>query len=357
VQEIDEERIAIQELERAAEAATFVPPAHWKLLDASTIDTWDCQPLRWTVDQLIAQGNFVLIAAETQTGKTLFGLFLALSMLFRGKLFGKLDIEPVNRIEYLGLEDPDRRFQSRLRDIRQTFPELEPDRLVINVAPGFTVTDPRMMEYLEQRISQNAVDVVFLDTYQKATPGISSFRDEDQSLILHRLANLTRKHNVTLIVNDHVRKNDGKRKTLAVDDIKGTGGKAQNADCVILMERTPDRKQVRFQAFSKDSDHPIGYILDVASEGSGRPKFEYAADLDDLGSESRAKGDKNRQRVLDAFAVDAHLSASEAGALVGMTASTVRRHLSALVAAGKLDEGGDGRWRKYWRIAQSEETE
>src|SRR5262249_23308406 len=160
---------------------------------------------------------------------------------------------PLEKVLYLGLEDPDRRFKNRLLDIRPAFDAIGPERFILHTAPDFNLSDKRMVAYLESLIVLHGFKVVFLDTYQKATPGLTSFDDEKQAVILHRLSNLTRKHDVTIIVLDHVRKrtNGAKRSELSLDDIKGTGGKPQNADCIVLVERTPDRKQVKLQSFSK----------------------------------------------------------------------------------------------------------
>ena len=330
----------------------FQPPSHWKWLDVANLRYWDCLPLRWNVQDLIAQGNFVIVAAETQTGKTLFGLFLSQSMLHPGQLFGRLAITPVDKVLYLGLEDPDRRFKDRLEDIHASFPEIVEDRFIVHIAPGFSLTNPKSLEYLEHLIVANGFKVVFLDTYQKATPGLSSFDDEEQSAILHSLSNVTRKHDVTLIVMDHVRKRDGqqkKRNALTIDDIKGTGGKAQNADCVILMERTPDRKQIRFQSFSKDSDQPVRILLDVAPKGSTEPKFKYAGDLDQLAADAKAKGNATAAKILATFKTpEDRLSTSVVAEKTGFSPATVRRHLAFLVESEKLDTFGKGRSQKYW---------
>jgi hypothetical protein len=104
---------------------TFTVPSHWRWLDVARLRDWNCLPLRWNIQDLIAQGNFVIVAAETQTGKTLFGVFLGQSMLHAGRLFGKLEINPVEKVLYLGLEDPDRRFKERLQDIESQFPKIE----------------------------------------------------------------------------------------------------------------------------------------------------------------------------------------------------------------------------------------
>jgi AAA domain len=115
------------------------------------------------------------------------------------------------------LEDPDRRIRDRLLDTDHEFEEPLPEgRLIIYVAPGFQINDRMMFSYLERLIEEQGFEVVILDTYQRATPGISSFDDEKQTLILHRLANLTRKTGVTLIVLDHLRKDDRAKRRAAL---------------------------------------------------------------------------------------------------------------------------------------------
>ena len=62
------------------------------------------------------------------------------------------------------------------------------------------------------------------------------------------------------MVNDHVWKKprQGKRRQqVTIDDIMGTGGKAQNADCVVLLERTQDRSRLHLPSYSKDFKEPV----------------------------------------------------------------------------------------------------
>lgn len=337
--------------------AGFQVPEHWKILDAANLRDWTCTPLRPIVQDLIAHGNFVLVAAQSQTGKTLQMLYVARKILQGGApLYGKLAITPVERAAYFVLEDPDRRIQARMLDTDHEFPQpLEPGRLTFYVAPGFSLNDDSMFNWLETTIKAKAYDVVFLDTYQRATPGLSSFKDEEQSAILHRLATLTRKLNTTLVVIDHVRKSDsqGRRSSLSIDDIKGTGGKAQNADVVILMERTPDRSQIKLQAFSKDFDRPVGYLLQVAPEGSLDTKFQYVADLAELGAKSHAEAERQRGEVLQLMKPGEWLSKSEIAATCkAMNEKALQRCLGALAKAGKIDQTGERRNRRYCRTSE-----
>ena len=254
------------------EAITDIQPEHWRMLDVVDVDKWDCLPLIPLVGGIIARGNLVLLAAPTQQRKTLLSLDLAALLTRGGKLFGKFSVTGGCKVLYLALEDPDRRIKDRLLDIRSGIAgeELVPDkdRLIVHFASGLSLRDEYYFAYLENLIVEEGYDVVFLDTYQKATPGLSSFRDEEQSVILHRLSDLTRKHTVTVIVLDHLRKEmtQKKRRTITIDDIKGTGGKAQNADVIILLESMGEHVKT---GGTVNKYRPGTYVSDSAGRTGG----------------------------------------------------------------------------------------
>lgn len=199
-----------------------------------------------------------------------------------------------------------------------------------------------------------------LDTYQRATPGVESFDDKTQGPILHRLAELTRRFDVTMIVIDHIRKqaNTGRRRgEIAIDDIKGSGGKAQNADAVILLARTPDRKHLKLQCLGKDFDEPIRILLRVAPKGSAEAKFTYIGELAELGTTNREKGEATRKRILEALPPGTRHTIPALARALELSESTVKRHINQLIKAGLVDEGGVGKARQVWRIvAAHEET-
>jgi putative DNA primase/helicase len=361
---------AAEELARLAEAApewqpttvetalNFEPPAYWKVLDVAYVREWECASMSPIVDGWLARGNLGFIAAQSQTGKTLFGLYLFRKLLHGGKLFGRYEITPVDRLGYFLLEDPDRRAQDRILDTEHEFAEspLAPGRFFVHVTAGFTLTDPRMFEWMERVIVTDKLDIVALDTYQKATPGISSFDDEKQGEVLHKLASLTRKLGITILVMDHFRKegNGGgkaKRRELTIDDLKGTGGKAQNADVVVLLERTADRKQIKFQAFSKDFDNPIRMLLNVAPKGSKEPKFMYVADLDALGVRPHGNTEERRKTIVASMTPGEWLSIAEiakASRTDKKGEKTLQRDLT-LLGGRELDVTGEKKARRYRR--------
>ncbi len=244
----------------------------WQVVPMDEIPEWKVSKLVPIIEGIIGSENLVFIAAPTQSRKTLLGLYMLLVLDRGGKLFGKFPVKGGHKVLYVVLEDPDRRIKARLLDIDQGMDgEFDACRSTIFQASGLSINDPEYFRLLEEVIVDEEFDVVFIDTYQKATPGISSFEDKEQSLILHRLSNLTRKHHIALIVMDHLRKdmNQGKsRRRVTIDEIKGTGGKAQNADTIILLENVGENRMA-FHSFSKDWETPVDILLEVSPQDSG----------------------------------------------------------------------------------------
>jgi hypothetical protein len=344
----------------ASEAPVWTPPApptpaHWQRLDLADLADWPCDPLEPIVEGWFARRTLVYVAAETQTGKTLLFLYVLWRSVHGGRLFDRYAVTPVERVAYLVLEDPARRIRDRFVDMAKEFPTpVARERCVLHIAPGFTLTDEKFWAWLEHIIATERRQLVILDTYQRATPGVESFDDKAQGPILHRLAELPRRFDVTIIVIDHVRKraNTGRRRSdIGIDDIKGSGGKAQNADAVILLARTPDRKQLTVQVFGKDFDEPIRILLRVAPKGSADPKFTYIGDLAELGTSNREKGEATRKRILDALLPRVWTGVPELVRRLELARSTIQEHLKHLVTIRAVEVDGDRKFYRYRRVA------
>jgi len=337
--------------------AGFQPPAHWELLDVADVDNWKCTPLEWIIEHILARGNMAFVAADSQCGKTLLALYVMQKVLTGGFLFDRFRINPVKRVLYLMLEDPSRRAKARILDMRRD-PRIQPGQFIIYVAPGLTVNDDAHFAWLKQFIADGKYDLVVLDTYQKATPGISSYDDVKQSPILHRLANLTRELSIALWIHDHYRKDSGgskKRKELDLSSLKGTGGKPQNADVYILMERTGNA--IKVLVSSKETDRKPRFILNVAPEGSGEEKFTYGGDLEDAANDMRLLGENNRQRIIDAFPTNGSwVSRSFLECATGLKTAAVKKHLQALLEEKKIESNGRGSRAIRYRFGHAESS-
>jgi hypothetical protein len=148
-------------------------------------------------------------------------------------------------------------------------------------------------------------------------------------------------------VQDHLRKQPSqgrRRQQIAIDDIKGTGGKAQNADCVILLERVKDdRSRLHFQSYSKDFETPVQIELRVAPKGYGEGlKFTWAADLTTVATPSAPRR-QGRPPVLLADVVintlrqsGGGMSSSAIAKACGASPATIRRRLKELLQNGTV---------------------
>jgi len=334
----------------------FTPPDHWFFRDATDFDNWDVKEIEPIIEGLICKGNFVIVAAPSQTMKTLLSLYLCRHLIHGGELFDKFPVHPVKKILYLALEDPDRRLKDRLLDTDQEFTNKpEEGRLVFHFAPGLTVSGTEHFAYIEKLIVDGGFDCLFVDTYQKATPGVLSFDDIEQSKILHRLASLTRKHDLTLINLDHLRKflNSNRKQTSSFDDIKGTGAKMQNADSVILLDLDRDTNELTLRCRSKEYDEEVGVILEVAKRSYTEGlKFKYVGEVKDRISSSKQRGEENRQKVLEATPEGDWIESATIAKETGLHINTVKKHLKSLVEDDLVDQGGENRWVRYSRIAQ-----
>ena len=98
---------------------------------------------------------------------------LARPLVQGGTVFGRYTVTPVDRLLYLALEDKDHRLQDRLQDMAHEFSAAaEPDACIFQLAPGFSITDKSMWQWLETTLVTEKRELLVLDTYQKATPGI-----------------------------------------------------------------------------------------------------------------------------------------------------------------------------------------
>jgi hypothetical protein len=342
----------VDKIDPKTATSQFTPPSHWKCFDAADIDGWDCPATRWIIEDIIAEGTLNVVAAASQTGKSLLWLYICTKVLKSGNLFDTFIINPVNRVLYLALEDPVRRIKDRLKEITGSG-SIDPGKFKIYTASDLNLANASQFSWLESYIKENKRDFVVLDTYQKATPGLDSYKDEEQSKILHRLANITRKLNVTIVVLDHVRKpkNSQLNRRISLDDIKGTGSKAQNADSVILMQRRGQRLTVA--TISKDSDRQHHFQLDVNERGKPGEKFAYAGNADT--AKDGTAGKKENTRIVQAgFEKLGKASIPDVAKATDLSVATVGRSVKSLVKKDCLKKFGKGRNTKYEYINQEE---
>jgi hypothetical protein len=298
------------------------------------------------IDGIVATGRLVFVVGASQGGKTLFMLNIVWRLLVGGKLFGQFAINPVEKVLYLALEDPPGRIKARLCDMLSEFGTLpRKNHLIFEFLHDLKLHVD--IEYLEDLVQEHRPDVLVIDTYQKATGGLSSFDDEKQGPILHALVNLARAQKLNIFVLDHTR--DNKAGGLSLRDIKGTGGKAQNADTVIFLEKKAGNK-VRVRSLSKDYADEVDFYLKVSPQGSQEPKFTWIGKRSSTIKPRTKSGTVQTQidSVLDAVKAQ-WTTRKEIQTKTGISETTLRRILRKLVALGLIERRGKTKSTIYRR--------
>ncbi|MCI0616089.1 helicase RepA family protein, partial [bacterium] len=214
-------------------------------------------------------------AGQSQTGKSIFMGYAAIAMAC-GVPFGIFKGIQKSKVGYMALEDSSARINRRLVGFQEDLGVIpEQGQLSFWFAYNFSLSIDsisRMLRYIEM----NNIDVIVIDTYQRATPGMSSFNDEKQSVIVQSLAKVCRETGCTIICIDHLRKLDERskhyKKQMSLDDLKGSVAKVTNADTVLLMDRCENK--LYLDIWSKDLDEDCHYVLDYSS----RPKYQLTQD-------------------------------------------------------------------------------
>lgn len=242
--------------------------------DASNLN-WNIPEVDWLIPGLMPKENLIWLAGQSQTGKSIFMGYTAIALAC-GAPFSIFKGIRKSKVAYLVLEDSRSRINARTAKFQQDLGAIPDEgQLTFMFAYNFSLTNERISKLMKY-IEKNNMDVIVIDTYQRATPGMTSYADEKQSVIIQSLAKVVRNTGCTIICIDHLRKLDERskhyKKGLNLDDVKGSGAKVANSDTVILMDRFENK--LFLNIFSKDLDGDCEYVLDYNSQ----PKYMLTQD-------------------------------------------------------------------------------
>lgn len=331
----------------------------WKLWDFADVETWPDEPLEWVVEQLIPKGGIGFMAAPPKDRKSLLALNLVLHLTQEGttrKWLGKYAVAPARTL-YISREDPRRRVKERGLEICKSYGEgalriPSPNRLMFLFRDRIALTNPAHIEWLKRVVRENGSEILVLDVLNRMIPGLDQSKGADAAKIVNLLEELNRELQITIIVLDHTRKPQGpkaNRENQEPNSFNLYGGieKYGCADFLINIARTPEPGRIKVQGENKDCDEPPMFLIEVSPKNSGLPKFSWAGDIAQLAGDMKAIGDENRERVFETFNDGAWKSTKEISLQVSMSRSTVSKHITALVASGKLEQTGKNPKMKY----------
>ena len=213
----------------------------------------------------VTPGMFVILGADSSTGKTALALQFAVHIAKAGK-----------RVGFFSLETPQEPLQNRLMAERQLagipVPSSQHKKLTdedfrraaeIGMASGDiplrVIRKATTMTQIRARTIQRQFEVIFVDYLQLIDcPGRDRYETVTQiSMGMHRMA---QELGVTVIGLSQITQGEkGKKAKLTVDDLRESRQLKQDADIVLLMSKSTEK-----------NDPPEARVLEIAKNKDGR---------------------------------------------------------------------------------------
>lgn len=270
---------------------------------------------------IIAEGLTLFVGAP-KLGKSWAVLDIALAVAAGGRALGAVVVDP-GRVLYLGLEDSDRRLQTRaerllgnLTDLPEAF-----DYLTAIRSPG------DLLPTLDAWLTLHARDarLVIVDTLGRVMPqapaGSSTYLHEYR--VAAALKEMADRHEVALVVVHH------ERKAAAldfVDSVSGTNGLAGAADTVVVLSRARGENAGVLHVTGRDVDER-DYAL-VSAGGCWQ--------LTDAPPVDPSLADRANRILACVNEQAAGVKAADVAAALGISTDTTKRYLKRLADSGRI---------------------
>ena len=308
-----------------------------RIRNGAQLDAMVFPPLRYAVPGIIPEG-MGLFVGPPKVGKSWAVLGVSLALATGGVAFGGIEIGHPRRVLHLALEDGERRFQDRSRQLLGPVPI--PSELDYITA---SLDQAGLYEEVGSWLADYPQGTVVLDTLGKvlrpANLGETQYeRDCRAGGVLKALSDAH--PGSTVVVVHHARK---ARADDFVDAVSGTNGLAGAADFVIVVTRPRMANTAVMRVTGRDVIEQE-YALDVAGgrwqlvNGSVADAMAAAASLrvtDGLGGRSRDICEYVRH-------APEPVTAGAVAQALGLDANATGTYLRRLVDAGRLERYGRG---------------
>jgi len=269
-----------------------------RIINAGELLDKEILPTQWLVNDLIPNG-LTILGGRSKVGKSYFMMKLALSLAQGKKPFGEFraGFKPkTGQILYLSLEDPERRFQTRMKEICV---KPNKDLLNLNLSTVFQwdkLTKGGLNQIKTWISKQDNPMLIVIDTIarvwnKKSTTGGGGLYAEEYS-IYGPLADLAHEYNLSIILVTHTTKSN--KTSDPFDQILGGMGTQGPADNLIVLcneERRTDRKIFSIRGKDIEDKHlsfeASGSYWEYLGEAYEVQKTSQRQELYDLISEVR----------------------------------------------------------------------
>lgn len=292
-------------------------------------------PPQYIVEEILPQGLTVLAGAG-KIGKSWMGLQLAAAVAKGEEFLGRNTL--YGRALFFGFEDDERRLSERMKKQDLVGPDLQ-ELSVVTEYPGTFDELAADLECwidgsdgVQDSVSDVQARLIVIDTLGRVMPDRSRGRDDYRHAVatLGRLQELTKDHDVAIVLMHHVRKEDT-RGAMAdpFEQILGSQGIMTTADTTILLERPRLTYEGTLQTTSRATQElqlPVRFDPD---RGLWFPMSSpsHAATISDI---------PRRQREVLSAIVDGHTSTKALSTALEMSPSQVGNVLTELRSRGAV---------------------
>jgi hypothetical protein len=289
-------------------------------------------PIRWAIEDLLPQG-FAVLASKPKLGKSWMLLGWGLAVAAGGVALEKYSASPGD-VLLLALEDSERRIQSRLEQCN--WGHLDEEALSrFEYKTEFPMMDKGGIEELDKWLSERTRRLVIIDTFQRfrgPAPGKDKYGEDYKAA--GQIQDLAKRHDVTIIVAHHVKKEASED---WVDSISGTQGIAGAADTLIALTK-PRGKAEGFLTFTG---------RDIR-EGDLAVQFdEHAGTWSSLGDAAKWRTTQERREVLEALEALSDGDPVQPGAIareIGKKLGVTSKLLQGLEKEGLVTKAAYGKY-------------
>jgi len=294
-------------------------------------------PIRWAVLDMVPEGVSLLVGPP-KVGKSWLTLQFAMAICNGSPIWNGRRAEVPGDVLMLGLEDNDRRMQSRIAKLRASGAEMDivrdsvtavraPDVSRLHFATEWPRMDKGGLDHLDHWLAEHPqARMVIIDTLGRFRPpetgkGNAYATDYAIGAALKPIAD---RHNVALMLVHHTRKMAA---VDVLDTVSGTQGLTGSVDALLLLRRERGQMDAALYVTGRDIEHEEDYALQFHSASC-----TWSA----LGTVHEATRTRERQAILDFIAKNGPSKPKDIAEGLGKKGAAVRRLLQKLFADQEL---------------------
>lgn len=304
-------------------------------------------PNKWLVENLVPSNGITCISGKPKAGKSIFTLYLAISIATGKSLLNKYDLETCP-VLFISKEDPQRLLKERINALSLT-----------KDLPLYFCTDTKLFldseEYIEelQRIIQEKnIKVLIFDSFRRIFKG-----EENSSQVISEVHNqfktLLKNEELSIIFIHHHGK-EGFFKRDYGDKLRGSSDILAMLDSLLIIDRT-DSETIKLTQGALRSDKPIDpIVVKFPDFNSDNPTFEYLGVVQEETEkieqakedilETIEEGSKNQKEIIEILSLKKYKP------------TTIKNALKELTENKKLDFIKEGNKKYYLLPPDNEEV-